>query len=74
MLSGTRNGMLKGFKTFFDNMMIVVKAFYVSFRILFGNFLSHDRKTKFQALGFSVGLRYRKSSLREETSRCQPVI
>ena len=44
--------------------------FYVSFRILFGDFLSHARKIKFQALGFNVGLRYRKSCFREKTSGC----
>ena len=55
-------------------MMVVNAFFYVSFRIKYGDFLGHVRNTKFRALGFNVGLRYRKSSFREETSRFRPVI
>ena len=37
-------------------------------------FLVMPGKPSFSRLDFNVGLRYRKSSFREETSRCQPVI
>ena len=37
-------------------------------------FLAMPRKPSLRHLDFNVGLRYRKSSFREETSRCQPVI
>ena len=37
-------------------------------------FLVLPGKPSFRHLDFNVGLRYRKSSFREETSRCQLVI
>ena len=51
-------------------MMMVVNIFlYVFFfRILCSDFLGDARKIKLQALVFNVGLRYRKSTFREEAS------
>ena len=41
-------------------MMMVVNTFLCVFSILHGDFLGHARKIKFHALGFNVGLRYRR--------------
>ena len=37
----------------------------MSIRMFYENFLVHARKTKFQPLGFDVGIRVRKSFFRE---------
>ena len=56
-------------------MMMAVNTF---FRCLFEYFivifLVMPGKPSFRRLDFNVDLQYRKSSFREETSRCQPVI
>ena len=54
-------------------MMMVVNAFLCLFEYYMAIFLVIPGKPSFRRLDFNVGLRYRKSSFREETSRCQPV-
>ena len=56
------------------HMYVVNTLLCVISKTIYGHFLGLARKTKFQVLGFNVGLRYRKSSAREETSRCQQQI
>ena len=69
-----KSRVLKGLKTFFDHIVMVVNKFYVSFRILISIVLVMPGKPSFGRLEFNIALWYRNSLFSEETSRCQPII